>query len=401
MPSFLRSQMRVHPQPVTGMPVRILSLAAKSLFALLSLLALGIGVLWFRAYWPGDTEMASVECRQDAPVWSARSPLKVMSYNVQYMASKNYVFFYDIDVDDPERLAAVKKANKVVASQPAEEHVHWTLEQVADVIRREDPDVVLLQEVNGGDDSRTHYVDQVNELLGKLPADMYACQSETSYWKAEFIAHPEILGPVNMKLLTLSRYRITRSVRHQLPRIARSFLLEPFHFQRALLESHIATDRGHTLALLNTHFDAWGEGTDIMRRQIARTERILHQLDENSTPWILGGDLNLLPPDNNRQRASILAAGTGLYNEIPELGPLYDKYRGIPSLQQLTSEGSSAWYTHFPNDPTVPGPDRTIDYLFYSDEWTLLDAYVRREDTLHISDHLPVIGIYSIVSPAP
>ncbi len=383
------------------MPTRIFSVVYKSLLALVLVSAIGIGVLWFRAWWPGETEMASVQCTPDAPAWKAQSPLKVMSYNVQYMASKNYVFFYDIDVNDPERIAAVEKANKVVASYPEEEDVHWTLDQVAEVIRSEDPDVVLLQEVNGGDDSRTHYIDQVNELIGKLPSDMYACQSESPYWKAEFIFHPNVMGPVNMKLLTLSKYRITRSVRHQLPRMARAFILKPFHFQRALLESHIATDQGQTLALLNTHFDAWGEGTDIMRRQIASTKRVLNRLDKENTPWILGGDLNLLPPDDNRQRSSILAAGTGDYSEIPELGPLYEKYRGIPSLEQLTSGDSSAWYTHFPNDPTVPGPDRTIDYLFYSDQWHLLDAYVRQEDTLHISDHLPVIGVYSFDSPAP
>ena len=383
------------------MLVRFFSTALKSLLALILVAAIMIGVLWFRAWWPGHTEMASVRCAKDAPAWTTGSSLKVMSYNVQYMASKNYVFFYDIDVEDPERLAAVEKANKVVASQPAAEDVHWTLEQVAAVIRSENPDVVLLQEVNGGDDSRTHYIDQVTELLARLPGDMYPCQSETPYWKAEFIFHPNILGPVNMQLLTLSKYRITRSVRHQLPRIARNFLLEPFHFQRALLESHIATDQGHSLALLNTHFDAWGEGTDIMRRQIARTESILGRLDKEQTPWILGGDLNLLPPDNNRQRTSILAAGTGDYSEIPELAPLYEKYRGVPSLEQLATEDSSAWYTHFPNDPTVPGPDRTIDYQFYSDQWNLVDAWVRQEDTLRISDHLPVIGIYSFDSPAP
>ena len=383
------------------MLVRFFSTALKSLLALILVAAIMIGVLWFRAWWPGHTEMASVRCAKDAPAWTTGSSLKVMSYNVQYMASKNYVFFYDIDVEDPERLAAVESENKVVASQPAAEDVHWTLEQVAAVIRSENPDIVLLQEVNGGDDSRTHYIDQVTELLARLPGDMYPCQSETPYWKAEFIFHPNILGPVNMQLLTLSKYRITRSVRHQLPRIARNFLLEPFHFQRALLESHIATDQGHSLALLNTHFDAWGEGTDIMRRQIARTESILGRLDKEQTPWILGGDLNLLPPDNNRQRTSILAAGTGDYSEIPELAPLYEKYRGVPSLEQLATEDSSAWYTHFPNDPTVPGPDRTIDYLFYSDQWNLVDAWVRQEDTLQISDHLPVIGIYSFDSPAP
>ena len=128
------------------MPTRIFSVVVKSLLALALVAAIGIGVLWFRAYWPGQTEMASVQCTPDAPAWNAQSPLKVMSYNVQYMASKNYVFFYDIDVNDPARIAAVENADKVIASYPAEEDVHWTLEQVAQIIRNEDPDVVLLQD---------------------------------------------------------------------------------------------------------------------------------------------------------------------------------------------------------------------------------------------------------------
>lgn len=383
------------------MTALIFSRTLKSLVAVLLVFATAIGVLWFRSYWPADMETASVHCAQDAPTWPAQSRLKVMSYNVQYMASKNYVFFYDIDLEDKERLAAVERANKVIASQPTEEHVLWTLDQVADVIQREDPDVVLLQEINGGDDSRTHYIDQAAELLGKLPGGMYPCQSETPYWKAEFIFHPDVMGPVNMKLLTLSKYRITQSVRHQLPRKQRNFLFAPFHFQRALLESRIATDQGHTLALINTHFDAWGSGTDIMRRQVTKTEELLRALDKEAIPWVIGGDLNLLPPDNNRQRKNILAAGTGRYDATPQIGPLYEKYRGIPSLKHLASDDSKAWYTHFPNDPTVTGPDRTIDYLFYSDQWNLIDAYVRQTDTLHISDHLPVIGIYSFDTVTP
>ena len=378
------------------MPIRFLSTIGKSLFALVLVFTIAIGVLWFRSWWPGDTEVASVHCTKDAPAWESQSDLKVMSYNVQYMASKNYVFFYDIDLEDSERLTAVAKANKVIASQPAEEHVHWTLDQVADVIQSEDPDIVLLQEINGGDDSRTHYIDQAAELLGRLPDDLYPCWTETPYWKAEFILHPDVMGPVNMKLLTLSKYQITKSVRHQLPRMPRSFLLEPFHFQRALLESHIETDQGNSPAFINTHFDAWGTGTGIMRRQVKRTEAVLRALDDESIPWVLGGDLNLLPPDNNRQRDDILAAGTGHYNEIPELGPLYKKYRGVPSIQHLMSDDASDWYTHFPNDPTVAGPDRTIDYLFNNDQWSLVNAYVRQGDTLHISDHLPVIGVYRL-----
>ncbi len=324
-----------------------------------------------------------------------------MSYNVQYMASKNYVFFYDINIDDPERVAAVKNANKRIASRPSREHVLWTLDKVAELIREEDPDVVLLQEVNGGDDSRTHYIDHTLELLNRLPGKLFPCRSEAPYWKAEFVFHPEVLGPVNMQLVTLSKYRIEKSVRHQLPRKANNFLVAPFDFQRALLESHIATDRDQSIALINTHYEAWAAGTGIMEKQVARTEALLQSLDSANIPWVLGGDLNLLPPDDNRQRQRILAARTGYYDENPQIKPLYDKYRGIPSLQHLTSGDPRAWYTHFPNDPTATGPDRTIDYHFYSQQWSLDDAYIVQEKALHISDHLPVIGVYSLPRATP
>ena len=104
-------------------------------------------------------EPASIHCSPGAPGWTADSPLKVMSYNVQYMASKNYVFFYDIDLTDQERVQAAEKANRTIVGRPSKEDVLWTLDQAANVIKKEDPDVVLLQEINGGDDSRTHSID--------------------------------------------------------------------------------------------------------------------------------------------------------------------------------------------------------------------------------------------------
>lgn len=382
-------------------PSPVFSSILKLFFAFVLIVAAAIGVLWLRSYSPEDMEAASIHCSPDAPGWTADSPLKVMSYNVQYMASKNYIFFYDIDLTDQERVQAVEKANRTIVGQPSKEDVFWTLDQVANVIKTEDPDVVLLQEINGGDDSRTHYIDHTIELLNRLPDEHFPCRSEAPYWKAEFVFHPEILGPVNMKLLTLSKYRITKSVRHQLPRKPRNFLVAPFHFQRALLESHIATDNDHTVAVINTHYDAWGAGTSIMSRQIARTEELLESLDSEGVPWVFGGDLNLLPPDDNRQRQKIAAARTGNYDETPQISPLYDKYRGIPALHHLTSTEPQAWYTHFPNDPTVTEPDRTIDYQFYSDQWSLDDAYVLQKETLEISDHLPVVGIYAFPRVSP
>ena len=35
---------------------------------------------------------------------------------------------------------------------------------------------------------------------------------------------------------------------------------------------------------------------------------------------------------------------------------------------------------------------RTFDYLFHSPKLQRIEGYVRQEDTLTISDHLPVLG---------
>ena len=250
--------------------------------------------------------------------------------------------------------------------------------------------------MNGAEDSRTYYIDLLNELRARLPADRFACHTQAPYWIAEFIFHPEILGSVDMQLVTLSKYRITQALRHQLPRPVRNFFVRPFHFQRALLESRIAAADGSSLAIINTHFEAWAAGTGLMERQIAATERLLKSLDSESTPWVLGGDLNLLPPDDNRQRRRIIEAATGFYDENPQIQALYQSYRAVPDLKHLLSDDAPAWYTYFPNDPTVTGPDRTIDYLFFSEQWKLEGAEVLQQGTLSISDHLPVIGVYSL-----
>jgi endonuclease/exonuclease/phosphatase family metal-dependent hydrolase len=64
----------------------------------------------------------------------------------------------------------------------------------------------------------------------------------------------------------------------------------------------------------------------------------------------------------------------------------------VPALHDANGDEQARWYTHIPNDPAIKTADRTLDYLFYSPQLTLLDAHVRQQDTLRISDHLPVVA---------
>lgn len=341
-----------------------------------------VGWAWQSVTWYDPVVDVATSCEAPADNWSADQPLKVLSYNVQYMASKNYFFFYDSEAGTDSR--------------PSLEHTHWTLDQVAKIVRDENPDVLMLQEISDEGDSRIHYVDQVAGLQQRLADLAYPCRADAHYWQAGLVLHPNIMGSVSMKLTTLSRFPMHDGRRHQLPLMDNDPFTQRFYFQRALLETSIETDEGDRVTLINTHYDAWGAGSDLMQQQVATTQALLDQLNANNTPWIFGGDLNSLPPDGARQWQRLMDAGVGEYDKKTALEPLYESYGAIPPLSGLTEESIDQWYTHFSNDPRVTQPDRTIDYLFYSPQFTATEAYVRQHDTLDVSDHLPVVGVFRL-----
>jgi endonuclease/exonuclease/phosphatase family metal-dependent hydrolase len=339
------------------------------LLILCSLLALIYGLAWR----PAEREAAPVSCAAKAPILQPGQALKVMTWNVQYLAGKGYVFWYDLaDGSGPDR-------------RPSSADLAKTLDAVARVIRDEQPDLVLLQELHDGAKA-SDYQDQLALLQTRLN-DLYLCNSQAFYWKAAFVPHPKILGSVGMKLGTLSRYRIARAERLQLPRMPADPLSRLFNLQRALLVSYLPVRGGGQLAAINTHLDAFAQGDDTMHQQVAMTAKLLDQRQAAGTPWLLGGDFNLLPPG---QYQHLPAAQRSWYAADSELQDLAARYPMIPSLAEAGGAQQAAWYTHFPNDPDVQGPDRTLDYLFHSPQLTRLDAQVRRHDSLSISDHLPL-----------
>ncbi|MCY1508749.1 hypothetical protein D9M68_430690 [compost metagenome] len=148
--------------------------------------------------------------------------------------------------------------------------------------------------------------------------------------------------------------------------------------------------------MINTHLEAFAQGDDTMQKQVAMSRGLLDQLEAENTPWVFGGDLNLLPPG---QYPRLSATQRSWYAPDSELAELAGRYPVIPSLAESEGSDQAAWYTHFPNDPQVAAPDRTLDYLFHSPQLTRLAANVRQNDTLQISDHLPLIGRFLLPVP--
>ncbi|GGK86194.1 endonuclease/exonuclease/phosphatase family protein [Deinococcus radiotolerans] len=339
------------------------------------LIAVLAGAVYALTDHPRPVQAAELTCPASAPTLKAGQAVRVMSWNVQYLAGRGYVFFYDtLAGDGPD-------------TRPSPASIARTLAEVTQAIRQEQPDVVLLQEVDR-DSRRTDYADQLALIQARLDG-AYPCSAATYYHRATFVPHPKIMGRVGLSLVTLSRYRMDSATRYQLPRICGDPVTVAFNFKRAVLGVTLPVQGGQPLSAFNTHMDAFAQGCATMQNQV---NFIRDLLGRTAAPWVIGGDFNLLGTraayDRLRDREK------AYFNPNTELATLTAKYASFPSPAQIAS-GNPAFITHYPNDPAVGKPDRTIDYYFYSPG--LKHAAERvRQDTPKISDHYALLSTLTL-----
>ena len=342
----------------------------------LLLLAAALASLIYSVTWrPDAKEVLALSCPATAPVLVPGQALKVMTWNVQYLAGKRYVFWYNlVDGSGPDL-------------RPTREDMAFSLDEVSRVIRDEQPDLVLLQELDENAKA-SDYQDQLALLQERL-VDLYPCSTQAFTWKADFVPDWHILGSVGRKLVTLSRYQIEHAERLQLPVAEANIISRQFQPKPALLVNYLPLNDGGQIIAINTQFDAPSLDNSNLLHQMQATGVLLDKFESQGTPWLIGGDFNLLPIGQFLRLPAELRAG---YSPDSELHLLWEKYPMVPSNPEATGIDRELWLTHFPNDPRVQAPDRTLDYLFYSPKLQRIEAYVRQEDTLSISDHLPVMG---------
>ncbi|ATE75622.1 endonuclease/exonuclease/phosphatase family protein [Pseudomonas frederiksbergensis] len=349
---------------------RLLRYTLLCLLIAISLIALLIYSLTWR---PDAKEALPVSCNAQAPTLVPGQALKVMTWNVQYLAGKRYVFWNDLAAGDDET--------------PTPEDMAFSLDEVARVIRDEQPDIVLLQELDDGAKA-SDYQNQF-KLLQDRVTDLYPCTTQAFDWKADFVPESHIFGSVGRQLATLSRYRIEHAERLQLPVAPANVISRQFKPKDALLVTYLALNDGGQMAVLNTHLDRASQLDDTLQTQVTAVTKVLDKFESHGTPWLIGGDFNLLPLG---QYQRLPAEQRTPYSADSALHVLWDKYPMIPTNNEASGIDRAQWLTHYPNDPGLNGPDRTVDYLFYSPRIKRVEARVRQDDTLRISDHLPVIA---------
>ncbi len=336
-------------------------------------------LVYFLNYFPNEVEEVDISNLDNKSVMSQGHEIKILCWNIQYMAGKDYVFFYDLlDESGPDE-------------KPSKDAINKTIGEVARVINDENPDIILLQEVDDGS-KRTYHEDQLRRLLTLISKD-YKSHSSAFYHKSRFVPHPRIMGAVRMKLSTISKFRIKSSLRHQLQLKPDNWIKKQFDLKRAVLETRFEIEGSKDFIVYNTHLSAFSQGTDTLEKQIDKIKDLLIKSSEAGHKWLLGGDFNLLP--DKKAYISLGSNEQKYYNINSEIKILTEVFRSFPSKENAESLNPK-WFTHFPNNPEINAPDRIIDYLFYSNQLQLIESRVRQKDTLTISDHLPLISIVKI-----
>jgi len=125
-------------------------LGAALIIGAILFLLLAIFIRW-SSYYPHAIEPVTVHSPVSTNV-NIEKPIKLMTWNIQFMAgnTRNH-FFYAGGKDDWPTLNTIYRITKKMAA----------------TIRKANPDIILLQEVDIGS-NRTHNTDQVNLLLKHL-----------------------------------------------------------------------------------------------------------------------------------------------------------------------------------------------------------------------------------------
>lgn len=324
-------------------------------------------------YSPPDTLALPTQCSGAPPRLQAGQRLTVLSWNLQYGASRKHHFFYD--------------GGEAVWVPEAD--VAATVSAVSAVLRAEAPDIALLQEIDR-DSDRTGRRDQLPDYIEAAAA---GCSSAAPYHLARFVPKPlhRPLGRVDMELGVLSRAAHGGATRHALALMDEPRLVQALNLKRALLTAELPVEGlDQPLAVAVTHLSAFSFGDGTLRKQVAALDAWMAARPPGQ-PWILAGDLNLLPPGDDPQR---LTAERDLYADDPNpIGALLPRYQEAFG-EVLAPENR----TYLPFGAAEP--DRKIDYVFYGGPIQLESSAVLREHSA-ISDHLPIRVVLRLGGGAP
>jgi endonuclease/exonuclease/phosphatase family metal-dependent hydrolase len=319
---------------------------------LAALLAAILAFAWFGNYNPEPEEPVAVGCTGSPPEIQVGIPFRVISWNVRQGAS---------------RRRPLPDEGGTPTTVPLDE-VQQTLATITAALENEAAQIYLLQEVDRAS-RRTHHIDQLDHYL-TFATDR--CHAAAPYHRSRYAlgSGGNRIGPVDMELALLTQVAIESAKRIQLPLLDETWILRQFDIKPALLVAEIPVAGLDTpMAVAVTHLSAPPQESEGLDDQIAALDQWMGSRPEGQ-PWILAGDLNLLPSQGaSRSTSDPIARLLSKYTEV--LGD-----QTAPSNRTFLPFGARE-------------PDRKIDYAFVGGPIEVRSARVLREYA-EVSGHLPI-----------
>lgn len=231
-----------------------------------------------------DGEALTVEMPQLEPLVPGRD-YTALTYNIGFGAyGPDYSFFMDTGTM-ADGTPVQGKWGKAIS----EDSVHANTMGALETVAAQNPDLILLQEVDVKAD-RSHLVNQCEMLRRGLPGygSVYASNFHTRYLLYPF---HDPHGAVEAGLLTFSRYAVDEAVRRSYP-VDEDFFVKFTDLDRCFAQLRLPVQGGGELVLINSHMSAYDEGGTVRARQLEMLCDVMQTEYEQGNYVIVGGDFN-------------------------------------------------------------------------------------------------------------
>ncbi len=256
------------------MAKKVLKTIAWILVGIVVVTILFFGVLFLAKYRPEDVETVS-EARTGTKTLSIGDSVKVMTWNTGYASlGETADFFMD--------------GGSMVKTADADQ-VEENVARILEVIEKQNPDVVFLQEVDLNS-SRSNHINQYAEYEAAL-SDEYVDTFAYNF-KVLYIPYPiPNMGQVNSGLATFQKYSLTDSQRIQLYCPFNTFVAA-FNLRRCLMVNRVPIENSDKeLVVINVHLEAYDSGEGKVK-QTAQLKEFIEAEYEKGNYVIAGGDFN-------------------------------------------------------------------------------------------------------------
>jgi endonuclease/exonuclease/phosphatase family metal-dependent hydrolase len=255
------------------------------------------------------------------------------------------------------------------------EHYIKNLDKAISIIKSENPDIILLQEIDFNS-HKSHGIDQLEYLAKELNLN-YA---KATSWKLNYLPYPGLnikkhFKNINSGSAVLTKFKIKNNYQYLFEKPKdNGFLTNLFYVYRYIHD--VTVEIGNKeYSVLNIHLEAFRKSARLIQSKVVKD-----YIQRKENLLVVGGDFNTLPLNASKK--------DGFY------GLEFENYHNDNTYETITSvikdslpldkylSNESKYFTF-----SSKKLERKLDYIFHPQGITSNNFFVKFSE---VSDHLPV-----------